>query len=68
MKQALFCLVQKLSHFGKKINVQDAYAVFKSRELFLINCRIEPYSHGTHANHEPLRTRKLLLHKKELLR
>lgn len=53
---------------GKKVNIQDSYAVFKGRELFLINCLIEPYSHGTHANHEPLRTRKLLLHKKELLK
>lgn len=50
----------------KQVNIQESYAVFKNNELFLLNCRIEPYSHGTHANHDPLRTRKLLLHRMEL--
>ena len=49
-----------------KANLQDAYAVFKRKELFLLNAHIPPYTHGNLANHEPLRTRKLLLHKAEL--
>ncbi len=49
-----------------KANLLDAYAVFKSGELFLINAHISPYSHGNMANHEPLRTRKLLLKREEL--
>jgi SsrA-binding protein len=44
-----------------KANLLDAYAVFKSNELFLLNAHISPYTHGNLANHEPLRSRKLLL-------
>lgn len=47
-------------------NLQDAYAILKSGELFLLNAHIAPYAMGNRANHEPLRTRKLLLHKSEL--
>ena len=53
---------------AKKISLVDSHAVFKGDELFLLNARIEPYSHGTHFNHEPARSRKLLLHKKEIMR
>ena len=49
-----------------KANLRDAYAVFKGRELFLINAHISPYAMGNRENHEPLRTRKLLLHRSEL--
>jgi len=52
----------------KKISLVDAYAVFKGDELFMINARIEPYDHGTSFNHDPVRSRKLLLKKKELMR
>ena len=38
----------------------------KDGELWLFNVHISPYSHGNRQNHEPLRTRKLLLHKKEI--
>lgn len=45
----------------------DAYCYFSPQgELFLRNLHIAEYSHGTHANHDPLRERKLLLHKQEL--
>jgi SsrA-binding protein len=64
----VLCGTEVKSLRSKKINFQDAYGVFKNHELFLINCRIEPYSHGTHSNHDPIRTRKLLLHRKELIK
>jgi SsrA-binding protein len=51
-----------------KINLKDAYGQVKGGELFLIGMHIPPYSHGTYANHEPLRDRKLLLHKTEIRR
>ena len=51
-----------------KGNLKDSYVLAKDSELFLINCHISPYSHGNITNHEPLRTRKLLLHKKEIER
>jgi len=50
----------------KKVAISDSYAVIKQNEVQLINLRIEPYSHGHHFNHEPLRSRKLLLHRKEI--
>ncbi len=49
-----------------KVNLRDAYAIFKGSELFLVNCHISPYEQGNIANHDPLRTRKLLLNRSEL--
>lgn len=49
-----------------KAQLVDSYAVFKGDELFLLNAHISPYSHAARDNHEPLRSRKLLLHRKEL--
>ncbi len=49
-----------------RVNLKDSYVVIKDGEAFLLNCHISPYSHGNIMNHEPLRTRKLLLHKKEI--
>jgi len=51
-----------------KANLKDSYAIIKGSEIFLLNCHISPYSHGNIQNHDPLRTRKLLLHKKEIER
>jgi SsrA-binding protein len=51
-----------------KANLKDSYVIIKDSELFLLNCHISPYSHGNIMNHDPLRTRKLLLHKKEIER
>ncbi|MCE5194433.1 MAG: SsrA-binding protein SmpB [Nitrospiraceae bacterium] len=51
-----------------KGNLKDSYVLIKNDEAFLFNCHISPYSHGNIMNHEPLRTRKLLLHKKEIER
>jgi len=49
-----------------KANLRDSYVIIKDGEAFLLNCHISPYSHGNIQNHEPLRTRKLLLHKREI--
>jgi len=49
-----------------KANIQDAYAVFSNGELYLLNAHIPPYARGNRENHDPLRTRKLLLHRAEL--
>lgn len=51
---------------GGRVNLQDSYASVKGNEVFLHHCHISPYSHGNIMNHEPLRTRKLLLHRKEI--
>lgn len=49
-----------------RVNLKDSYAVIKGNEIFLFNCHISPYSHGNIQNHDPLRTRKLLLHRREI--
>ena len=49
-----------------KANLMDSYVLIKDNEVFLFNCHISPYTHGNIMNHDPVRTRKLLLHKKEL--
>lgn len=49
-----------------RVNLTDAYAVVKDGEAWLVQCHISPYSHGNRANHDPMRPRKLLLHKDEI--
>ncbi len=49
-----------------RVNLSDSYASVKESQIFLHHCHISPYSHGNLSNHEPLRTRKLLLHRKEI--
>jgi SsrA-binding protein len=51
-----------------KANLKDSYVLVKDSEAFLLNCHISPYTHGNIMNHDPVRTRKLLLHKKEIAR
>lgn len=51
-----------------RANLSDSYVIIKDSEVFLFNCHISPYSHGNIMNHDPLRTRKLLLHKREIER
>src|SRR5258708_15327238 len=48
------------------VNFKDSYATIRNGEGWLVGCHINPYSHGTDANHEPDRDRKLLLHRKEI--
>ena len=50
------------------LSFKDAYIEQKNGELFLVACHIAPYSHGTSSNHAPERQRKLLLHKREIVR
>jgi SsrA-binding protein len=47
-------------------NLKDAYGLVKDGEVWLLNAHIGPYAHGNIFNHEPLRTRKLLLNKDEI--
>ena len=49
-----------------QVNFKDCYAAVDNGEAWLIGCYITPYHHGTDANHDPERRRKLLLHKKEI--
>jgi len=49
-----------------RVNLKDAYASVRNGEAWLLNAHISPYSHGNRENHEPTRSRKLLLHKREI--
>ena len=51
-----------------KVNLMDSYAYVKDGEMVLMNAHISPYSHGNRFNADPTRTRKLLLHRKEIKR
>lgn len=51
-----------------KANLRDSFAKVQKGEVFLWNAHISPYEQGNIFNHDPLRTRKLLLHKKEILK
>src|SRR5438034_4107969 len=53
---------------GSHVTFKDAFATIRNNEAWLVGCHINPYSHGTDANHEPERDRKLLLHRKEISR
>ena len=49
-----------------RVNLSEAYCVFQNGELYLKNAHISPYEHAGFSSVDPLRDRKLLLHKKEL--
>jgi SsrA-binding protein len=49
-----------------KANLSDAYGIVRDGEVYLLNLHIAPYEQGGYVNHDPTRTRKLLLHKKEV--
>lgn len=49
-------------------SLSDSYVILRNEEIFLLNMHIAPYKSGNLFNHEPLRTRKLLLNKKEILK
>jgi SsrA-binding protein len=51
-----------------RANITDAYGIIKDGEAYLLNLHISPYESRGYANHEPDRTRKLLLHRKEIRR
>lgn len=49
-----------------RVNLRDSFARLENGEVFLYNVNISPYSHRGYADHEPLRRRKLLLHREEI--
>ncbi|QGQ48024.1 SsrA-binding protein SmpB [Metabacillus sediminilitoris] len=51
-----------------RANLKDSYARVEGGEVFLHNMHVSPYEQGNRYNHEPLRTRKLLLHKREIVK
>ena len=51
-----------------KVNLRDSYCQVKDGELYLIGVHISPYDHGNRFNLDPDRTRKLLMHKREIIR
>ena len=51
-----------------QVNFKDSYASIDRGEAWLVGCHISPYHHGTDANHNPDRSRKLLLHRREIER
>lgn len=51
-----------------KANLRDSFAKVEKGEVFLWNTHISPYEQGNRFNHDPLRTRKLLLHRREILK
>ena len=51
-----------------KTNLKDSYAVIRNHEVYLLNSHISEYKEGNIFNHDPRRSRKLLLHKREILK
>ena len=51
-----------------RVQLKESYVAVRDGEAWLFNAHISPYSHGNRENHEPLRTRKLLLHRREIER
>ncbi len=51
-----------------RVQLKDSYVAVRDGEAWLFNAHVSPYSHGNRFNHDPLRTRKLLLHRREIER
>ena len=51
-----------------QVNLKDSYCSFKENEIFILGMHISPYEKGNIFNRDPMRVRRLLLHKKEILR
>tara|TARA_B100001964_G_scaffold119799_1_gene133156 strand:+ start:151 stop:591 length:441 start_codon:yes stop_codon:yes gene_type:complete len=51
---------------NKNVSIGESYAQIKNNEVFLHNLHISPYEQGNRENHDPIRVRKLLLHKQEI--
>ena len=51
-----------------KVNLKDSYAIIRNNEIYLLNTHISAYEKGNIFNHEETRTRKLLMHKREILK
>ena len=62
---ALYGTEVKALRLGR-VNLKDSYCSFKAGELFVLGLHISPYDRGNQFNHDPMREKKLLLHKQEL--
>jgi SsrA-binding protein len=51
-----------------KVSIQDAYCIIRNEEIYIVNMHISKYSHGNIFNHDETRQRKLLLHKKQIVK
>jgi SsrA-binding protein len=51
-----------------RVNLGEAYVIFERGQAFLVGCHIGGYEHAGYGAHEPLRRRRLLLHKRQILR
>src|SRR6266480_3444901 len=54
------------SVLGGRVQLKEGYVAIRDGEAWLFNAHISPYAHGNRENHEPLRNRKLLLHRREI--
>jgi SsrA-binding protein len=54
------------SVMGGRVQLKESYVAVRDGEAWLLNAHISPYSHGNRNNHDPLRSRKLLLHRREI--
>jgi len=54
------------SALAGRVQLKEGYVAVRNGEVWLFNAHISPYAHGNRENHEPLRTRKLLLHAREI--
>lgn len=57
----------KSIHQGN-VSINEAYVIFKKNEAYILNMHVAPYEHGNIFNVDPYRTRKLLLHKNEIIK
>jgi SsrA-binding protein len=53
---------------GGRVNLKDGYVTVRDGQAWLMNVHISHYSHGNRQNHEPVRERRLLMHKREIIR
>ncbi len=53
---------------GGRANLKDGYVTVREGEVWLLNVHISPYSHGNRQNHDPDRERRLLMHKREIIK
>ena len=53
---------------ASRANIQDAYVSIRDNEAYIMNMHVSPYEQGNIMNEDPIRDRKLLLHKREILR
>ena len=67
LKQALSCKVRKSNQFVTgKVQLREAFVQIRNNEAWIVNMHISPYDQGNRFNHDPVRSRKLLLHRKQI--